>query len=366
MQIKTTKQNLQKAVGRIIGVVNSRATMPILSNILVETEGVDTLCLTGTDLELGVSTSVAVDVKEPGSVTIPAKKLHDILRELPETDVDMHVGKNHSITIEAGKGQFRILGAPEDDFPKLPSNESPHAFEMEQATLKECLNLTSFAASHDHTRYVLNGTLFVVKKGELRLIATDGRRLSFVRRDLPAAKNLELEVVIPTKAISELGKLLTDSGIVRILPLNNQIAFEVDETRLISRLIEGHFPNYEQVIPKEEKSKIAIDREALLAAIRRASLLTTPEAMAVKLDILSDKILISSRTPNVGESHEELNAKLTGGEMAIGFNPQYLIDVLKNLNDDEIFLSLTDSDKSGIVRGRSEEYLYVIMPMQLT
>lgn len=365
MKFVIQRSSLQKTLGKVIGVISSRATLPVLSNVLIESDGKDSLIFIGTDLELGISTKVNADVSEEGSVTIPAKKLNDIVRELPETKIKFSVAKNHNITIETEKGQYKIMGLPKDDFPKLPPTDENEGFSIDQATLKECLTLTSFAISHDQTRYVLSGTLFIVKGGELRLIATDGRRLSFIKRKLSGANNQEFEAIVPMKAVNELNKLLDGSGEVKIIPLKNQLALEIGGTKIITRLIEGRFPNYEQVIPKEEKTKIAIDREALLAAVRRAALLTSADTQVVKLDILADKILVSSRTPNVGESQEELEAKLAGKEIAIGFNPQYLIDVLKNLNDDEVFLCLTEPDKSGVVRGGSEDYLYVVMPMQL-
>ena len=365
MHFSTDKKILQKIIGQIVGVISSRATLPILANILLETEGKDKLRAVGTDLELGVSSTGEVRVEEEGAITAPAKKLHDILRELPDGEVEFVVAKNHNITIKAGRSQFRLVGIPKDDFPKLPSLDVSGGFEIEQAVLKECFRLTSFSISHDQTRYVLSGTLVSVKNNELRVIATDGRRLAYVRKKVQIPKNTEFEAILPMKTTSELNRLLEDVGTVKIVPLKNQVGFETSGATLISRLIEGRFPNYEQVIPKEEKSKISLDREALLTAMRRAALLTSQEAQAIKLDVLEDKILLSSRSPNVGESQEELPAKLSGKEIAIGFNPQYLIDVLKNLDGDEVFLSLSDPDKSGIVRGASDEYLYVVMPMQL-
>ncbi|MBI4430814.1 MAG: DNA polymerase III subunit beta [Candidatus Omnitrophica bacterium] len=365
MKFTIPRSGLQRALSKVVGVIGSRATLPVLANVLLESEGKDTLSLVGTDLELGISTKTSADVSEEGSITVPAKRLHDIVRELPETTICFSVAKNHNITLETGRGQFKIMGLPKDDFPKLPEADETQPVEVDQSVLRECLNLTSFAISHDQTRYVLSGTLFVLRNGELRLIATDGRRLSFIKRQVDIPKNYEFEAIVPAKAVNELGKLLEGVGLVKIAPLKNQLAFEVGETRIVTRLIEGRFPNYEQVIPKEEKTKISLDREALLSAIRRAALLTSVDTQVIKLDVLGDKLLVSSRTPNVGESQEELGAKLSGREIAIGFNPQYLIDVLKNLNDDEIFLCLTDPDKSGVVKGTSDDYLYVVMPMQL-
>ena len=196
------------------------------------------------------------------------------------------------------------------------------------------------------------------------MVATDGRRLAIVEKDLPSPTTTPIEIVIPNKAVQELCRILGEAGTVKIIPGKNQVIFHLGKTILTSRLIEGHFPNYEQVVPKEEKIICSVRREDLLQAIRRANLLTSPDSQLVKFDFLKDHVLISSRTPNLGESREEIAAEVKGGELAIGFNPSYFLDVLKNLNVETVVLSLTEPDKPGVVRGQGR-YCYVVMPMQL-
>jgi DNA polymerase-3 subunit beta len=256
------------------------------------------------------------------------------------------------------------MGLPKDDFPKLPEPDSATGAEIDQQVLKECLNLTTFAVSHDETRYVLNGILCVIKDGKLKLVATDGRRLAFVQKGIAVPPQFSFEAIIPTKTVQELNKILTEQGKVRLIPLKNQVIFNFGDIWVISRLIEGHFPNYEQVIPKEEKTVSTVDRETLLSAVRRASLLTSPESQSIKVDVLKNKLLISSRSPNLGEAREEVEADTEGDDLVIGFNPNYLIDVLKNLDVEKVSLRLSNPDKPGLVRGK-DDYLCVIMPMQL-
>jgi DNA polymerase-3 subunit beta len=198
----------------------------------------------------------------------------------------------------------------------------------------------------------------------IRFVATDGRRLAFVQKALDQEIKTPAEIIVPTKATQELSKILGREGTVKITCTKNQAIFYFGKTTLVTRLIEGHFPNYEQVIPKEEKMVSRVGREELLQAIRRAAILTSPESQLVKFDFLKDRVLISSRTPNLGEAREEVAAEGKGGELAIGFNPAYLLDVLKNLDIDTVSFCLSDPDKPGLLRGK-DDYLYVVMPMQL-
>lgn len=365
METTVQKQSFLKAVAQVSSVTSSRTnTLPILENILIETRGEDQLFLMGTDLEILITATTPAKVQKEGSITIPAKKLHDIIKELPEGEIEIVVAKNNAVNIKSNKAYFKIMGLSKDDYPKFPDVNQEDIIEIEQSLIKNSLSLTIFAISRDETRYVLNGVLISIKENHIRFVATDGRRLAFIDKELPKNTSKDFEMILPTKAAQELLKLLSWEGTVQITPLQNQVLFRFGDTHLISRLIEGHFPNYEQVIPKEEKTVTVADREEFLQAVRRASLLTSTEAPAVKLDFVKGKILVSSRSPNLGEAKEELPAEVTGGELAIGFNPNYLIDVLKNLDIDQISLSLTDADKPGLLKGK-DGYLYVIMPMQL-
>ena len=366
MEILIHKSAFLKALGFVSGVTTQKTNaMPILGNVLLETDGQDTLHMIGTDLEVGVSIKVPAKVVKEGSITVPCKKLMEIIREIPEGEVEVIVAKNNAVNIKAGKGYFKIMGLTKEDYPKLPEFDLESGIEIEQSLLKESMSLTSFAISYDETRYVLNGIMVSLKGDKMRFVATDGRRLAYIEKEIQTQKaTKDFEVIIPLKAVQELLKLLRWDGTVKIILSQNQIVFHLGDSYLVSRLIEGNFPNYEQVIPKEEKTLSHANREELLQAVKRTSLLTSPDSPAVKMDFVKGKILITSRSPNLGEAKEELNAETTGDELAIGFNPHYLIDVLKNMDVDKVSLSLTDPDKPGLIKGK-DNYLYVIMPMQL-
>jgi len=366
MEIIASKGTFLKAISLIASVVSTKtATLPILGNVLLETIGTDQLQIIGTDLEVGITTKVQVEIKEKGSITLPAKKMMDIVRELPEGNFEISVAKNNAVNIKSGKAFFKIMGLGKEDYPKLPEWKEENAYEIEQAILKECLGLTIFAISNDETRYVLNGILLSIEGNKIRFVATDGRRLAFAERNFENKTHKNLDMIIPTKAIQEILKILTWDQTVKIIPSENQVIFHFGETYLISRLIEGHFPNYEQVIPKEQKTESSTNREGLLQAVRRASLLTSSESPAIKMDFVKGRILVSSRSPNLGESKEELVADVNGKEVSIGFNPQYLTDALKNLDIENVSIALSDPDKPGLMTGK-EGYKYVIMPMQLS
>ena len=366
MEFSVERDHFLRAVGLVSGVATQKLnTLPILGNILIESKTANEILLAGTDLEIGISTLLEVENLVEGSITIPGKKLHEILRESPAGSVQVTVAKNNAVNIKSGKAIFKVMGLPKDDFPKLPEpNPTSTNFEVEQNLFKECLTLTSFAISHDETRYVLNGVYIQLTENEIRFVATDGRRLAFMEKKLPQKNSTPTEMIVPTKAIQELNRILGHDGVVRIIPTKGQVIFHFGKTMLTTRLIEGHFPNYDQVIPKEEKTTSRVRREELLQAVRRVTLLTSTDSQFVKFDFLKDRILISSRTPNLGEAREEIPAEVSGGEVAIGFNPNYLLDVLKNLDIDSVSFSLTEPDKPGLLKGK-DDYLYVVMPMQI-
>lgn len=364
MEVQIQKSDLVNALGTIVGVVSSRSTLPVLSNVLFETTGTEGIRLTGTDLEVGLSTKMRSKNQKEGVVTIPARKLYEVVKELADGEIQITVAKNNAVNIKVGKTYCRIMGLGNEDFPKLPEIDLQDAIELEQRVVKEGLSLTSFAISHDETRYVLNGVLLSIKENKIRFIATDGRRLAYVEKELPEKTTKGIEFIIPTKTVTELNKILKDEGTLRIASAQNQVVFHLGDTYLISRLIEGHFPNYEQVIPKEEKTVGSVNRQAILAAVRRAALFTSQDAQAVKLDFVKDKILVSSHSPNLGEVKEELEANVDGDDLSIGFNPHYLLDVLKTVGEENVSLFLTKPDKPGLFRTK-DNYLYVIMPMQI-
>ena len=362
MKFKTSKEVLLSGIQIVQNVVGARSTLPILSNILIETQQ-DGIKLTATDLDIGISCVIPVDIQEQGAITLPAKRFSDIIKELPSGDVSITSKKNNLVVIETGLCQFKIMGLAREEFPKLPEFKDKEVIKLEQAGLKQVLNLTSFAVSFDETRYILNGILFKINKNNLTLVATDGRRLAIIEKKLNQGIDRDINIIIPIKTIHELNRNLKDEGGLNLLLGNNQALFDLGNVVVISRLIEGEFPDYRQVIPPLSENKMRVDRTQFLLALRRAALLATPDYQAVKLEVFKNKLVLSKSTPDIGESREELDMEYQGQEMAIGFNPNYLIDALKNLAVDAIELELTDSEKPGVIR--IDGYIYIVLPMRL-
>ena len=365
MEIKAKRGDLLATLYWTQSIVERRNTMPILANVLIEAQK-GNIRVTATDLEVGVRGEIDGDVTKEGTITVNAKKLYEIIRELATGEIEITVSKNNAVNIKTNKSFFKIMGLEAEDFPKLPEPTPEQTFELDQQTLKQCLALTSFAVSRDETRYTLNGVLVILRNQTARFVATDGKRLASIEKNLNLSNNAVLEAIVPIKTILELVKALSSSeGKAKVIYTQNQIIFQLNKTTFVSRLIEGRFPNYEQVIPKEEKTCARVSRQELLSAMKRVSLLTSQENQSVKLDFTKGKVLISSRSPNLGEAKEEISAEVTGENLTIGFNPSYVVDVLKNLEVEEVSLSLTDPDKPGLIKSEGG-YLYVVMPMQLS
>ena len=362
MKFKVKKDVLIKGVEIIQNVISAKSTLPILSNILIETKQ-NNIRLTATDLDIGITCVIPVSIQEPGAVTIPARRFGNIIKELPDEEMEISAKKNNTVIIETNQCQFKILGLSSEEFPKLPEFKDKEVIKLEQLNLKQMLNLTSFAVSFDETRYILNGILFKIKQNNLILVATDGKRLAIVESKLKQNVNKEIHIIVPIKTIQELNRNLKDEGEVSLIIGTNQVFFDFGDVVIISRLIEGEFPDYQQVIPPVSENKIKLDREQFLLAIRRAALLSTPDYQAVKFEIFKEKLVISKSTPDIGESREEVKVDYLGKEMVIGFNPNYLIDVLKNLTEQAVELEISGSEKPGVIR--SNGYVYIVLPMRL-
>ncbi len=366
MDLKISKEALVNGIQLVQNAVSQKSSLPILNNILLDTAD-NSLTLTATDLDIGICATIPVVMENPGSITVPARKFFDIIKALPDgTDVIMSMKKNNFVTIKSGKANFKIIGLPKEEFPQLPIFEDRDSITVEQASLKEMLNLTDFAASKDDSRYVLNGILLSVKGDLLTLVATDGRRLAMIEKKLPQKTLLDREGIIPIKTTQEVKKILGDDGDVVVKFGDNQIMFSFEKCFILSRLIKGDYPHYKNVIPEISKKKVIVSRTEFLDATRRASIFTDQESMAVKVSKRKKRFTISNNTPYLGEAKEALDIDYTGEEdIDIGFNPRYLIDVLKSLNDETVELEVNDANKPGVVR-KGSEYIYVVLPMQLT
>jgi DNA polymerase-3 subunit beta len=363
MKFKVPREVLAKGLDIIQNIVSAKATLPILSNFLLETQK-DSLRLTATDLNIGITCVIPVDIQEQGAITVPAKRFNNIIRELSDQDIEINTKKNNTVIIETKTCEFKIIGLAAEEFPKRPEFKDKEAVRLEQALLKKMLNQTVFAVSLDEARYILNGILFKISQDAITLVATDGKRLAISKNKLTQTINKEISIIVPLKTIQELLRNLQDDGELSLVVGPNQVLFDFQNVVIISRLIEGEFPDYQQVVPQPSENIITVDREQFLLAVRRAALLATPDYQAVKLEIFKTKLVVSKSTPDVGESREELSIEYPGKEMAIGFNPGYLADVLKNLTLETIEFELGGSEKPGVIR--NDGYVYIVLPMRLS
>ena len=364
MKFSVTKEKLLEGLQQVQNVVSTRTTLPILSNVLLQADGSE-VHLTTTDLDVGVRGSCEAQVDKEGATTLPARRLFNIVRELPSSEIQFDVDGKNAASIRSGQSFFKILGLPEEEFPPLPKFEDAKVVTIRQKDLRDGLRKTSYAISTDETRYVLNGILFSFKDNKLTLVATDGRRLAMVEIELEFPRSHEADIIIPTKAVTELQRLLTDDGDAKVSMGNGQIAFDLNRTLLVSKLIEGNYPNYRQVIPAEAKERVKLERETFLNSLRRVSLLASDKSNSIKLNFSKNNIDITANTPEVGEAKESLPVQYKGRDFSMAFNPEFLMAPLRALTEDEVFLDLIDEMSPGVLKIQTP-FLYVLMPMRIS
>ena len=368
MKVKCKKDDLLFGFQIVQNISNARTTLPILGNVLLNAKG-ENITLTATDLELGMQVKIPSKIDQEGVTTLPSKKMFSLIRELVNPDLEIEVEGNHLTSIHSGTSFFKIVGASEADFPKLPSFERKKGFEINQKDLRDLIRKTSYAVSKDETRYVLTGILIQVESGKVSLIATDGRRLAIAQVKGSFGEETK-EIVLPLKAVSEISKVLGDEGQVELIPFDNQIAFVLknasasDQCVVISRLLEGNFPNYKQVIPEKVKERVVLDREEFLSAIRRVSVVTSEKSSLIKVIFSKNLLILSAQSTEVGEAKEEIHIAYEGPETPMAFNPNYLSDALRNMDEDEITFEFNDSTSAGVIRSGTS-FLYVVMPMRI-
>jgi len=369
MKLTIAKEQILNGLQAVQNIVGSRTTLPILSNVLLRAkEGV--LELTATDLDVTVCCAVEATVQKEGASTVPVKKFFGIARELGAAQLEIEVDDKNGCKIKAGSSYYRMNGLAAEEFPPLPKFSDDKKLSLPQDKFKGMLRRTSFAVSTDETRYVLNGLFCSLKDHKITLVATDGRRLALTDEEADISADNQVEFIIPTKAVNELNRLLQPGGQVELRVTENQAAFELKgengfSVLVITKLVEGSYPNYRQVIPAESAERIALVREELLQALRRAEIMTSEKSNSVKLAFTKNNLAITANTPEVGEARESLAVNYKGKDLSIAFNPAYLLDPLKALDADEVFLELTDELSPGVLR-TSGPFLYVIMPMRMS
>jgi DNA polymerase III subunit beta len=375
MELKIGVAELAKALGRSQGIVEKKSTMPILSHVLLEAKNGTDLVVSATDLDLAVSSDHKCEVLREGAVAVSARHLYDIVKALPEQTVTLKRAQNNYLEVRSGPSEFRIVGLPAEDFPALPKFDKVPFADVEPAALLEMIERTFFAVSTDETRYNLNGVFFEPSGETLRLVATDGHRLSLSERPMGASFGLKRGVILPKKGLAELKKLLgeaTESGEekpeAKLGFVENSAIFRRPGVVLVMRLIEGLFPDYKQVIPKAGEKVVRLGRGRLLETLRRISLLSTDKAHAVKLELGKGSLKVLSQNPDLGEAKEEVPVDYAGEPLKIGFNARYLMEVLGVVKSADVVLELADDLSPGVMKGGDEAdagFTAVVMPMRI-
>ncbi len=371
MEITVSKFELLRELTATQGVVERKTTIPILSNYLFEAAG-DKLSLTATDLDLSLRTSCAVKVKKEGSCTIPARKLHDYVKLLPDADITIKLLENHWVSIRCGRSNTKMVGMAKSNFPSLPTFPTAGVVKIPAQVLRSMIAKTGFAIASEESRYTLNGALMVLKPESITMVATDGHRLSHIER--PATKfegvSGEMKTLVPKKAMDELKSLLdsTDAEEIDFAKDESTLYFRIGNRLLTSRQLTGQFPNFEAVLPKDNTKSIAVHGDELGQAIQRVAQFADERSRAVKMRLEKGELKLSASSTEMGESEDTIEIDYQGELLAIGFNAQYLLDFLKATGGGEIKLEFKDSQSAGQMRpaeGEEYKYRYIVMPMRI-
>lgn len=375
MELSVGKGDLQKELQLCQGVVEKRSTIPILSNVLLKAAD-GRLQIAATDLDVTILSSCAARVTTPGGVTIEAKRLFDIVRSLPDEDVHFTLQENNSILVESGTAKFRLLGLPAEDYPTLPTVNVSDAYSIPLDELKTMVGKVKFAITHEETRFQLNGALLKVQPNKMEMVATDGHRMALI--NFPSGitgkgkKGSDLTILVPRKALGEIERLEAgEDGTVKFGVSENQLFFEAGDRRLLARMIDVNFPNYMEVISRDNDRRVMVDRERLLSTIKRISLVANERTRAVRFDFAPGKLTVSSTNPELGDARETVPIDYAGAPFFVGLNAAYVMDFLSATDTPSVSLDLKDENSQCIGRPASTaedlpyDYLYVVMPMRL-
>jgi DNA polymerase III subunit beta len=364
MEVVLERDAFLRGVQMVQNIVEPRQTLPILANILLESEG-EAVKVTATDLEVGARVSVPARVASQGAVTVSARKLAEIVKELPAAALTFKVGESATVSIRCGGVSYRLVGLPPDDFPPVVPASPSAWIPIEAKALREMLQQTSFAISHDENRYALNGVLFSLQGTLVRLVATDGHRLAVSTRGL-GAPTAGVTGIVPRKAITELMRVLGSGEDVQIAITENQFVLQMPNFVLTARLIEGQFPNYEAVMPKGHPSKLRMSRSALQGALRRVSVIADERNKPIRMTLTPALLKLSASSQELGEAEESLDVDYAGPEVTMGFNSRYLLDALAAVEKDPVIFEFKDGLSPGVIKSvEDESYCCVIMPMRI-
>ena len=369
MKFTITREQLQEGLVAVAASVPTKTTLPVLANILVEATK-DGLRLSGTDLDIAVSTTVPASVDQEGSVTLPAKKLVEIVRELPSAAIRVTSSGEQRVTIECGRAKFRLLGLPREEFPAFPAVKFDGAWKCLSSDLQKLIAHVAFAASTEESRPILNGVLWELRPDRMRMVATNGHRLA--RMDVPSKAGQgagQADLIVPPKALDQIRRLFKAEDDIEIAKSENHLGFRNATTQVYTRLIEGPYPNYEQVIPRENDKAASAEKATLISAIKRMSIVASDQTHRIRMSLSNGTCKLSVQTPDLGEAQEELTVTYTGEALDIGFNASYLLEVLKYVPTDEVRMTFKGPERAATVEPMGWDdpasFLALVMPLRL-
>lgn len=368
MRFTISREKLQEGLSAVAASVPTKTTLPVLANILVETTDRG-IRLSGTDLDIAVSTEVAADVDTPGAVTIPAKKLTELARELPPAPVKIAAVGEQRVTLECGRSKFKLLGLPKDEFPTFPTVRFNESWRIKSADLHKLISATSFAVSNEESRPILNGVLWELRPDQMRMVATNGHRLAKMEMPIESSNAPSSDLIVPPKALDQVRRLFPAEEELEIARGDNHIGFRSPFTSVFSRLIEGPYPPYEQVIPRDNDKYAIADKTALISALKRMSVMASDQTHRIRLSFNSGMLKFSVTTPDLGEAQDELPVRFTGDPLDIGFNAAYLLEILRFIPTDEIRLTFKAPERAATLEPEGwndpATYMCLVMPLRL-
>jgi DNA polymerase-3 subunit beta len=368
MRLTISREKLQEGLNAVTASIPGKTTLPVLANILVETtdRGIK---LSGTDLDIAVSTEVAADVETPGAVTIPAKKLSEIARELPPAPVKIAAIGEQRITLECGRSRFKLLGLPRDEFPTFPAVKFDESWRIRSGDLQKLISHTAFAVSTEESRPILNGVLWELRPDRMSMVATNGHRLA--KMDVPIMSDSapSNDLIVPPKALEQVRRLFPAEEELEIGRGENHIGFRSPFTAVYTRLIEGPYPNYEQVIPKDNDRVAIADKASLVSALKRMSVVASDQTHRIRLSFNAGMLKFSVQTPDLGEAQDELPIRFSGDQLDIGFNASYLLEILRYIPTDDVRITLKAPERAATLEPEGwtdpASYLCLVMPLRL-
>ena len=368
MRLTIAREKLQEGLSAVASAVPGKTTLPVLGNILVETteRGVR---LSATDLDVAVSTEIAADVEAGGALTLPAKKLAEIARELPAAPVKLAALGEQRATLECGRSKFKLLGLPKDEFPSFPAVSYSNGWRLRSGDLQQLISHTAFAVSTEESRPILNGVLWEVRASYIRMVATNGHRLAQMELPQDTLVDANADFIVPPKALEQVRRLFPADEELEIGQGENHLAFRSPLTTVVTRLIEGPYPNYDQVIPRDNDKTAILDKSALISALRRMAVVASDQTHRIRLSFNTAIVRFSVQTPDVGEAQDELPVQYSGDPLDIGFNGNYLLEILRYIPSDDVRLTFKAPERAAMVAPEGwnspAKYVCLLMPLRL-